>query len=155
MKYTRFIMVGLVFAFLMYVFFVVYQNLTRSNGQNPQINQEQTDKQQWETKTDEQPPVTVSVTPLELGRNAQVWKFDIALDTHSGSLDDDLNVMTILVDDKGNTYQPISWERPEPGGHHREGMLIFNAINPSPPYVKLKIKNVGGVPERSFKWYVE
>ena len=147
-------MIGLAFAFLIYFFFAVYQDRTKNGAENTQTNQEQGIRQ-WETKTDEQPPVTVKATPTEFGKDARVWKFDIAFDTHSGSLDDDLAAATILTDDKGNAYQPISWEGPGPGGHHREGTLIFNAINPSPPYVELKIRNVGGVPERSFKWNIE
>ena len=154
MKYARFITIGLAFVFLIYIFFVIFQDRAKNGAENAQTNQEQ-GVQQWETKTDEQPPVTIKVTPIELGKDTRVWKFDIVLDTHSGSLDDDLTAVTTLTDDKDNTYQPISWEGPGPGGHHREGMLIFNAINPSPPYVELRIKNVGGVPERSFKWNIE
>ena len=106
----------------------------------------------WETKTDEQPPVNITVTPVQLGRDADVWKFDIAFDTHAGSLDHDpMNVVTLL-DDKCGVYRPTAWEGPEPGGHHREGALRFNAIRPVPPYVELMVKNVGGIPERSFTW---
>jgi len=107
---------------------------------------------QWETKTDDQPPVTIRVTPVELGKDAKTWKFQIVFDTHSGNLDDDVLVAATLANDKGNVYKSTAWEGPGPGGHHREGILIFNTINPLPPFVELKIKNVGGVTERSFKW---
>ena len=59
------------------------------------------------------------------------------------------------MDDKGNTYQSTMWEGSGPGGHHREGILVFNEINPTPAYIELKIKNVGGVPERLFKWDIK
>ena len=109
----------------------------------------------WETKVNSEPPITVKVTPVELGRDAGTWKFDIVLDTHSGSLDVDLLQSVLLADDKGNMYKPTSWQGPGPGGHHSEGILIFDEIKPTPSYVELKIKNVGGVAERSFKWNIE
>ncbi len=138
-------------------FLVFYQS--RPVDQNtPTVNQtdEQTNSsQQWETKTDEQLPVTVKATPIEFGANIQTWKFQIVFDTHSGSLDDDLLQIAVLADTAGNEYRPIAWEGPGPGGHHREGVLIFNAISPTPSVVELKIRSVGGVPERSFSWSIK
>ncbi len=112
-------------------------------------------QQKWETKTDEQLPVTVKVTPLEFGKDTKKWKFDIAFDTHSGSLDDDPLAIATLVDDKSNVFQPNNWEGAGSGGHHREGVLVFDAINPMPLFVELKIKGVGGVSERSFRWNIK
>lgn len=112
-------------------------------------------QKQWETKTDEQPPVTIKVTPIELGEEAKTWRFTIVFDTHSGSLDDELLAVASLINDTGNAYKPTAWEGPGPGGHHREGVLIFNEINPTPAYVELKIKDVGGVSERLFKWNIQ
>ena len=57
-----------------------------------------------------------------------------------------------LVDDKGIAYLPTRWEGAGPGGHHREGTLVFNAVNPAPTSVHLQIKEVGGIPERMFIW---
>ena len=107
---------------------------------------------QWETKTDDQPPVSISVTPVELGRDADLWKFDIILDTHSGSLDQDLMEVATLSDDNGNTYRPTAWEGPGPGGHHREGALVFNVVQPMSQFIEIKIRDIGGILERSFKW---
>jgi len=76
-------------------------------------------------------------------------------DTHSVELDQDLMQIVELTDGQDNTYKPIAWEGAEPGGHHLEGVLVFEAINPVPPSIELKIKDVGGVPERSFKWNTE
>ena len=138
-------------------FLIFYQS--RPVGQNtPAVNQtdQQTNNsQKWETKTDEQLPVTVKATPIELGANTQTWKFQIVFDTHSGSLDDDLLQIAVLADDAGREYRPIAWEGAGPGGHHREGVLIFNAISPTPPVAELKIRSVGGVPERSFSWSIK
>lgn len=157
MKYMRFIMIGLVSISLIYIFFIMYQGRTENEAQNISIsmNQSETNSQQWETKTDEQPPVIVRVTPIELGKNVQVWKFDIAFDTHAGSLDEDPIQIATLIDDKGNIYKPTGWEGPGQGGHHREGILAFSAVNPIPQSVELKIKDVGGISERSFKWKIQ
>ncbi|MCX6813119.1 MAG: hypothetical protein NTV77_01350 [Candidatus Azambacteria bacterium] len=159
MKYLRFIMVGLAFVFLIYVLFVIYQNRKGAETSSVQTNapaaQEQGNKQQWETKTNDQPPVIVSVTPIEFGKGAKLWKFDVAFNTHSGSLDQDITQIATLVDGKGNTYKPIRWDGAGPGGHHREGVLSFNPVQPAPAYVELKIKDVGGVNERSFRWNLE
>lgn len=111
--------------------------------------------EQWETKTDDQPPVTIKATPIELGKDAYAWRFQIVFDTHSGSLDDDILAVASLADEKGSTYRPTAWEGLGPGGHHSEGVLMFNSIAPAPQFVELKIKNVGGIPERSFKWNIQ
>ena len=59
-------------------------------------------------------------------------------------------VVARQIDDSGKEYKPIAWEGPV-GGHHREGMLIFNQITPNPKSVELKISNIGDV-VRSFVW---
>ena len=75
----------------------------------------------------------------------------------------DLVAVSELIDNQGKTYKPTSWEGSAPGGHHREGVLKFNPIpegknsfiSLKPKSLELKIKNVGGVPERRFKWQLE
>ena len=104
----------------------------------------------WEPKTDEQANVTVTVTPVELSAEAQEWKFDIAMNTHSLELDQDLVKSVILIDDRGKEYRLLSWIGPV-GSHHREGTLIFNPITPTPKSVELKISGIGNV-IRSFAW---
>ncbi len=108
----------------------------------------------WETQVDTQSSITVSVTPTELGKDAEMWRFKIVFDTHSGDLNDDLLSVVALIDDKGNVYQPTDWEGPGPGGHHREGVLSFKSIRPATTFVELKIANAGDVLERSFKWNI-
>ena len=148
MKHLLYIIIGLAAVASLYFVYVNREQLPPNQRIQPSAN---ITPDEWETKSDEQPPVTVMVTPIEFGKNIEVWKFDIAFDTHSGSLDDDLLKVAALIDDGGNLYKPIAWEGPGPGGHHREGILSFNAINPTPKYVELKIKDVGGITERSFK----
>lgn len=104
-----------------------------------------------ETKESNEGPVTVAVTPQSLGTSA-TWDFAISLNTHSEELSQDLVAVSELVDDQGNSYKPLSWEGAPPGGHHREGVLNFEPILPKPKFVEIKIKNVGGIKERSFKW---
>ncbi|OGJ05939.1 hypothetical protein A2554_00955 [Candidatus Nomurabacteria bacterium RIFOXYD2_FULL_35_12] len=115
-----------------------------------QVNQQTITKQTWETKTEEQADVTVVVTPIDLSLNSKEWIFDVGMNTHSVELDQDMTKIAILVEDQGKEYKPISWEGPV-GGHHREGMLIFNQITPNPKSVELKISNIGDV-VRSFVW---
>lgn len=109
----------------------------------------------WETKTDDWPPVTIKVTPVDFGKGAETWKFQVVFDTHSGSLDDDLLAVATIVDDKGNAYRPAAWEGAGPGGHHREGILKFAPISPLPQVLMLKIRNVGDITERIFTWEIK
>ena len=115
-----------------------------------QSNQQTTAKQTWETKTEEQASVTVVVTPLDLSSNSKEWKFDVGMNTHSVELDQDMMKIAVLVDDQGREYKPLSWDGPV-GGHHREGVLIFNQITPNPKSVELKISSIEDV-VRSFTW---
>ena len=116
-----------------------------------QTNQQTTTKQNWETKTEEQVSVTVVVTPLDLSLDSKEWKFDVGMNTHSVELDQDMIKIAVLVDDQGTEYKPLRWEGAEAGGHHREGVLIFNQITPTPKSVELKIFKIGDV-VRSFVW---
>ena len=72
------------------------------------------------------------------------------MNTHSVELDQDMTKIAVLVDGQEKEYKPISWEGPV-GGHHREGVLIFNQITPIPKSVELKISSIGDV-VRSFTW---
>lgn len=146
MKYWRFIAVGLAFGLLLYYYFAVYRGTKQ---------QEQTSNQkQWETKTDEQPPVLIKITPTQLGSDQNTWKFTVAFTAHSGDLDQDPIKVISLIDDTGKIYQPSAWQGPGPGGHHSEGIIVFDSIK-STKFVELKIKDVGGIPERSFRWTLE
>ncbi len=145
--------VALLLAFLLYSgAFDREETPTENNpaGQTTSIEQNK-----WETKTDEQSPVTIKVTPIEFGADAKTWRFSVVFDTHSGSLDDNPLQVAVLRDNKGNTQLPTAWEGAGPGGHHREGVLIFDAINPRPSYVELNVKDVGGIPVRSFRWNIK
>lgn len=124
----RFIMIGLVAVFPVYFFFAVNREIRENSTQNSNQPQ-QTSKNTLATKTDEQGQVSVKVTPQTLTDSTQ-WKFDVVFDTHSVDLDQDLMQIAVLVDDRGSEYKPTAWEGSGPGGHHREGILVFEAINP-------------------------
>lgn len=142
MKYTPFILIGLIV--LASVFFVVTRNRPDS------AVQQQTKKSSFETQTSDQGQVSIKVTPEVLSE--EQGKFKIIFDTHSVDLNQDLMQVAVLVDDQGSIYNPKKWEGSGPGGHHREGVLIFESISGAASYVELSIKNIGGVPERLFKW---
>lgn len=99
--------------------------------------------------------VTVAVTPQNLGAGAKSWDFKVVLDTHSGSLDDDLVKTTVLLDDKGGRHVPVNWEGAAPGGHHREGTLKIKAISPQPKAIELRIQRPGESKPRVFSWQLK
>ena len=83
--------------------------------------------------------------------------FQVAMDTHSVDLDTlDLARLATLKTPAGE-LSPTGWDAPR-GGHHRAGTLTFAAttaegrptIGAGP--VELLIRDVAGVPERSFQW---
>jgi hypothetical protein len=95
--------------------------------------------------------VSIEVKPNDFSLDKTV-RFDVSINTHQGSLDFDLTKISYLEDDKGNIYQPLSWEGSPPGGHHRSGTLSFPRLSEKTKFIKLTIKNVYNVPERIFKW---
>ena len=108
-----------------------------------------------ETQTNAEGSVEVSVTALRGGAADADWSFTVELNTHSGSLDDDLAAASELRDGQGNVYTPVAWDGAPPGGHHREGILKFAPISPYPTSLALVVKGVGGVAERTFTWQIK
>src|SRR3989344_8165684 len=107
-----------------------------------QVNQQPNNSQQWETKTDEHASVTVVVTPIDLSSQSTKWKFNVAMDTHSIELNEDMMESAVLMDEQGREYKPVNWDGPT-GGHHLEGVLTFKRVMPSPQSIELKITGVG------------
>jgi len=93
--------------------------------------------------------VTIKATPRALPGG--FWEFDIVFDTHSQELKDDLMKTATLVAD-GRAHLPVGWKGDPPGGHHRKGVLRFNAINPAPKAIELRIARPGEPKPRSFRW---
>ncbi len=98
--------------------------------------------------------VTVTVTPTEITRTAKVWAFNVVLDTHSQELSDDVAAISVLAA-QGREAQPLAWEGAGPGGHHREGVLKFSALEPVPDAVELRIHRPGEEKPRTFRWEVK
>jgi hypothetical protein len=101
-------------------------------------------------QTSNQSAVTVKVTPRNL--QGEIWEFDVVFDTHSQELKDDLLKNSVLVAAGGNQIPPVDWQGDPPGGHHRKGVLRFNALNPAPSTVVLRISRSGEPKPRSFQW---
>lgn len=131
-------------------FFIFYQ-IRLVQEQITADSQQTSATQKWETKTEEQASVTVVVTPLDLSSQSAEWKFDITLSTHSVELDQDMIEVAILTDDSGKEHSPARWEGTPAGGHHREGVLVFSPITPTPKSVELKIIGIADV-IRILKW---
>lgn len=150
MKYLIYILPVLIIALFGYLFFGVEQGGERAGEKLVTMEA----KSEWQAQTSSEGATSITVTPEVLGGGATEWRFKVAFDTHSGSLDQDPLAIAMLRDDKGNDFKPKAWEGPGPGGHHREGVLVFEAINPTPPTIELTISDVGDVIKRSFWWSI-
>lgn len=105
-----------------------------------------------ETQTNREGPVTVKVTPRNVSPAATTWDFEITLETHTVSLDQDMQRAAVLVDGSGKAQPPLSWDGDPPSGHHRKGVLRFSAPAGEVEFVELRVLDVGGVPRRVFRW---
>jgi len=94
--------------------------------------------------------VTVKITPRSL--TGAEWEFEIAFDTHSQELRDDLLKAAVLVVDGGAPLTPIAWQGDGPGGHHRKGVVRFKPAVASPASVKLRLQRSGEAAPRVFLW---
>jgi hypothetical protein len=104
------------------------------------------------SRTNDQGGVRVVVAPRQQTVNATTWEFDVALDTHTKPLTNDLAAAFSLVDDQGRAIPAKSWTGDPPGGHHRKGVLQFSAPANNPAAFELRLKGVGGVDVRTFRW---
>ncbi len=104
------------------------------------------------TQSNNEKAVAIDVTPLNLASGGDAWDFEVAFNTHSVDLSFDPAAISVLRDNLGNEYPAIVWEGSGPGGHHRSGVLRFNAPEQTTGFVELVIHDVAGVPERVFHW---
>lgn len=107
-----------------------------------------------ETQTSNAGGVVVRVTPGRLAPGAATWDFQVVFETHTAQRAGDPAQFTVLLDPQGRTHAALRWDGDPPGGHHRKGVLRFMPIRPVPGSVTLKIRGVGGVPERAFTWSI-
>ncbi len=106
-------------------------------------------------QTNSEGSVRVKVTPRSISAEARMWDFEIALDTHTSDLSQDLAKSSALIDAQGKPHAPIGWEGDPPGGHHRKGILRFQPLRGSTQTLELRITGVGGVDVRLFRWQLE
>jgi hypothetical protein len=96
--------------------------------------------------------VTVTVTPRDL--SAPVWEFELAFNTHTQELSDEPAKAATLVVGTSET-RPVEWRGDVPGGHHRKGILRFNAPSPAPKVVELRLQRPGEPAPRVFRWQLK
>ena len=108
----------------------------------------------YDTQDSNQNGVRVTVTPrvLSPGKAAQ---FEIRLNTHSVALEQDLTQVAELRDSLGRVYQVKGWDGSPPGGHHRSGTLTFANLQESIDGITLVLRDIAGVPQRTFSWKIE
>jgi len=138
---------------------VIGGSLTFYFWNTPAPNVTQTDSetattsQKFDSRIDDQANVTVTVTPIQLARDSDEWKFNVVMDTHSVELDQNMLDVAVLIDDQGTRYPPLNWDGPT-GGHHREGVLTFGKMTTTSKKVELKISGIGDV-IRNFTWQLD
>jgi hypothetical protein len=98
--------------------------------------------------------VVVRVTPGRFAPDTATWDFQVVFETHTAQLVGDPAQFTMLIDPQGRTHAALRWDGDPPGGHHRKGVLRFKPLRPVPASVTLKMRGVGGVPERAFTWSI-
>ena len=103
------------------------------------------------TRRDQQGPVTVVVTLVAPPSADTPVRVKVVLDTHSVGLDGiafDQAVAVRAAD--GRDVAPTAIEEASGSGHHRQAVLVFPPAPAGP--LRLVVKDVGGVAERSFVW---
>ncbi len=95
--------------------------------------------------------IKITATLQSIAKEAKTWDVEVIMETHTHALSDGMENTSVLIAD-GKQYKPVGWEGSPPGGHHRKGLLRFNAIFPKPPSVELQIRLIGDPTPRSFKW---
>lgn len=154
MKFKIVLISLLVVALAGTTFFILTQENASVVKPSPQVASDGIITQKWERKTDKQADITVEVTPTNLLPKSKEWKFNIVMDTHVAALDHEMTKVAVLVDDQGREYLPIAWTGDGVGGHHREGVLNFNAIASTSNTIELRINEVGPSTVRVFKWQI-
>jgi len=98
--------------------------------------------------------VKITATLQKIPKDAKTWEFELSLETHTHALSEGLEDSSVLIA-AGKRYQPLGWEGSPPGGHHRKGILHFQAITPNPVSVELQIRLIGDPAPRVFKWQLK
>jgi hypothetical protein len=105
----------------------------------------------WVTQEFLASPEMERIDQLDLSR---YLAFYIQMDTDSGDLSMyDLTRISVLHDLSGGEYQPEAWLPWSIEGSHSDGLLLFHRVELGGEGVELVIRGVGGVTERSYRWF--
>ena len=105
------------------------------------------------THTDSGGGVTVNVTYVH-PKDTNEIRFEVVMDSHTVNLDPyDLKALSLLRDDTGKNYQPTKLAS-KGSGHHREFTISFPKISPPAKRMELVIKEVAGIKERMFFFWI-
>lgn len=123
----------------------------KTNKQPSKVNITDKQEKNLNFQENEGGNVTVTVKPkvLKIGEKPT---FEIEFNTHSVDLSFDISKQSYLLDNKGKRLANGIWNGSPEGGHHREGTLTFNGVLSKTKFVKLIIRNVSDIPERTFRW---
>lgn len=152
MKYSKVIVFNLVTIVIGVVIYFVISNRANFFKTPSNVPNSPNERAALSTKTATIGIVTYKITPTSLSKSSSSWDFKIVLDTHTGSLDQDLVSQVRLSDEKGSEYQVAKWEGDPPGGHHREGVLKFQSLGSDVASITLKINPGENMKETSFTW---
>lgn len=149
------VLLALIVSITIITIWLIYSS--RNASRQSQTNLSETSKSSsssYETKERSEGNVTVSVTPQTLKENNKPL-FYVEFETHSVELDFDASAITVLVDDRRNSFGQPAWEGSPPGGHHRKGALSFaRDLSNTTKSVTLTFTNIANIPARTFIWEV-
>lgn len=155
MKYTKVLLFYLVIIIIGVAIYFTISNRGSLFGSTSSVSNSSAEQEKTATKTTTIDDVMYKVTPKNLSRSSSSWDFEIVLDTHAGSLDQDLQSQVHLTDEKDREYPVAKWEGDPPGGHHREGVLKFESLGSDVASITLKINPGENTAETSFTWEVK
>lgn len=105
MKYGKVLVFNLVIILIGATIYFVISNRTNFFNTTPNVPNAPTEQTALATQTVTIGNVVYKVTPKNLSKSSSSWDFEIVLDTHTGSLDQDLVSQVSLSDEKGREYQ--------------------------------------------------
>lgn len=155
MKYQKIIVFSSLIAVIGVALYYVISNRATISNKPTEVFNQANQQSSLLTQTATIGDVTYTVTPKGLSQSSATWGFEVVLDTHTGSLDQDLTQQVTLLDDRGKEYQSAKWEGDPSGGHHRKGQLQFKSLGADIKSVILKINPGENMGEASFTWNVE
>jgi hypothetical protein len=104
------------------------------------------------TQRDGQGAVTVVITLAAPPQVGVPLRATVTLDTHTVALDGIAFEQAVVLRTSGEVeVAPTGVEGATGGGHHRQAVVSFPPVT-QPGTVRIVVKNVGGIAERSFAW---